>query len=120
MVLAPEKEKSTPLLKEGHSLDQWIESRDENPEQLSELQGYLGKIEREPSNKEPVLDDQTGQPLLTPTDHEQPTITLPLTEDEIRQGLHHKIIDGLKWLALFCVRLTKKATRRGIKVEYQN
>lgn len=118
MALAPEKEKLTPQ-KSNESLEPWVTSHEQEAQELEEVKGYLEKIEREPSNKEPVLDDQTGTTLLTPTDHEKPTIILPLTEEELKQGLHHKIVDGLKWLALFCVRLAQKATRKGIKVEYQ-
>lgn len=119
MALAPEKEKLIPP-KSDQSLEPWVESHEQEvKEELGELEGYLEKIERT-THGQPVLDDQTGQTLLSQPDHETPPITLPLTEEELKQGLHHKIVDGLKWLALFCVRLAKKAARRGIKVEYKN
>lgn len=45
-----------------------------------------------------------------------PTITLSLTEEEIKKGLHHKIVDSIRWLAEWCVKIAKAAHRHGIKV----
>jgi len=36
-------------------------------------------------------------------------ITLPLTEAEMKRGLHYKIVDSLRWLAEWCQRLVKIA-----------
>lgn len=57
----------------------------------------------------PVVDDQTGQVLVTATSAQQPKVVLPLTEDEIREGLTFKVIYSLRWLAEWCVRLIKIA-----------
>lgn len=112
MVSAQEKE-SSPV----------IERRVEDPGEIASGErreqiptDYLEKIEREPS-KNPVLDD-TGQVLLNPS-HSEEEITLPLTEDEIKKGLHHKIADALYWLAAWCIRISKKAALAGIKVVFR-
>jgi hypothetical protein len=56
---------------------------------------------------QPVTDDQTGQVLVTSTAAAQPKIVLPLTEEEIKRGLHLKVIDSFRWLAEWCQRLIK-------------
>lgn len=114
MVSAPEKE--------GHPQ---IEKRIEEPGELErlekdkqELEGYIGKVERAPTSK-PITDDQTGQVVLTPAGSQQVTVTLPLTEEEIKHGLHHKIIDAIYWLSVWCLRMAKKALVAGIRVIYR-
>lgn len=107
----------------------FVEKRIEDPAELGsegvggnegrkELEGYLEKIERE-VKKEPVLDDTNGQVVLTPTQNQQVAITLPLTDEEIRLGLHHKIVDSVRWLAEWCIRIAKKAALLGIRVVYR-
>lgn len=113
MVSSPEKE---------HPL---IERRVEEPgemarldEEKSELEDYLQKIEREPQ-KELVRDEVTGQVVLTPNNSQPADITLPLTEAEIKHGLHHKIGDSIRWLAQWCARMTKKAITKGLRIGYR-
>lgn len=116
MVSAPEKEKlGTPL-----------ESRVENPadleklgEQERALEGYLEKVEREPQS-EPITDEAGGQVVLTPSASQQVTITLPLSQEEVNMGLHHKIVEAIYWLSAWCVRIAKKAAVVGIRVVYRN
>ena len=62
----------------------------------------------------PVTDDQTGQTLVTSSTAQQTNIVLPLTEDEIREGLHHKVFDSIRWLAEWCLRKMKQV---GIKLK---
>ena len=113
MVSSPEKE---------HPL---IERRIEEPGELErlaeerrELEGYIERVERTPK-KEPVTDDGTGQAVLTPSQSQPVTVTLPLTEEEIKHGLHHKIVDSMRWLSEWCWRITKKALVAGIGVVYR-
>lgn len=112
MVASPEKE--------GHPI---IERRIEEPgelerleEERAELEGYIEKVERTPK-KEPVTDDG-GQVVLTPSGSKQVAITLPLTEEEIKHGLHHKVVDAIFWLAKWCLMVAKKAVVAGMKVVY--
>lgn len=56
---------------------------------------------------QPVTDYSTGQPILDNTVPQQTTVTLPLTETEMNQALHIKIIYSLRWLAELMKRLIK-------------
>lgn len=91
-----------------------IEPRIQDPSELkrldkerNELKGYLDAVEHEKA-REPVQDDSTGQVLLTPQPQSSVQVVLPLTEAEIKRGLHHKIVDAMRWLAEWCVRMAKK------------
>lgn len=108
MATAPEIEKPRPGFRQpevvGHNTE---------PVQTPELEDHLKAIEREPV----PVDDGSGQPLLTPA-QTQPTVTLPLSQEEIKAGLHHKIIDSVRWLAVFSLRIIKKAALLGIRIVY--
>jgi hypothetical protein len=60
----------------------------------------------------PVVDDQTGQVLVTSAAAQVPKIVLPLTKEEIEKGLHYKIFYSIRWLAEWCLRLIKRVGRR--------
>ncbi|MDO8452514.1 MAG: hypothetical protein Q7S79_02060 [bacterium] len=83
---------------------------------LSKLEGYLEQIEQQ---KGSAVTDDAGKPALTPTGDDKVTITLPLTEDQVRDGLHHKIIDSVRWLAEWCILVIKKAHGVGVRVIYR-
>lgn len=55
----------------------------------------------------PVLDDQTGEVLVSPPAPVAPEIILPLTAEEYQMGLEAKIDDFLRWLAEWSKRLIK-------------
>ena len=86
-----------------------------------EVKDYVTKIETaaEISLPQPVIDD-TGQIIVDDAQPKKVKITLPLTEEEIRRGLHYKIVDSFRWLAEWCLRLVKivhgKFVYRGAKV----
>ena len=84
-----------------------------------EVEGWLEKVEKEDSQlQQPVTDDQTGQVVLDDT-QAQPTnfkVILPMSKDEVEKGLHHKIIDSVRWLAEWCIRMIKMF---GNKVAYR-
>lgn len=69
--------------------------------------------------KKPVIDDQTGQVLVTAPSAQQPKIDLPLTESGIRQGLAYKVVDSIRWLAEWCLRLLKIAGQPFVKKKKQ-
>lgn len=101
MSSAPEQE---------HSI---LEKHIENPSELArldeerkELEGYIERVERQPGST-PVQDDKTGQAILTPVQTQPTAVTLPLADDQIKQGLHHKIGDAIRWLAEWCMRQIK-------------
>ncbi len=55
----------------------------------------------------PVLDDQTGEVLVSPPAPVAPEIILPLTAEEYQTGLEAKIEDSLRWLAEWSKRLIR-------------
>ena len=55
----------------------------------------------------PVYQDM-GTAAQTLGRQDRQKIILPLTEDELRQGLHHKVVDGIRWIAEWCRLLIKK------------
>jgi len=65
-------------------------------EKLKEAEGYIEKIEKE---AELVVEGAAAP--------QQPKVTLPLTDDQIKKGLHHKIWEGIRWLAEWCLRQLK-------------
>lgn len=115
MVSAPEKLGEHPQIEEQLG----------KPEQAAQIQeqeevteGILERVEKAAG---PVVDDSTGRVVLTPTQSQtQQVVTLPLTEEEIKHGLHHKIFDSIRWLAEWSLRIVKKAALLGMKVIYPN
>jgi hypothetical protein len=83
-------------------ISQHIEDRD-----LQEIEGYVEKIDKEMELSSPVTDDYTQQVLLKSANPQDVAITLPLTEEQIQQGLHHKVWEAFTWLANWCLRQIK-------------
>lgn len=84
------------------------------PEPKKEVKDWMEKVESGDTAqlKKPVLDDY-GQILVEAAEKkEKPKIILPLDEEEVEKGLHHKAIDSFRWLAEWCVRVMKMATGR--------
>ena len=86
-----------------------------------EVEGWLEKLEKEDSQlSEPVVDDK-GKVVLDSAKDETAgkgkfKVVLPLTKDEVEKGLQHKVIDSVRWLAEWCLRLVKMF---GNKVTYR-
>ncbi len=38
----------------------------------------------------------------------KPNITLPMDEEEVIEGLHHKVWEGVRWASEWCVMMIKK------------
>ena len=84
-----------------------------------EVEGWLEKLEKEDAQlKQPVVNQQTGQVVLDDAAQQQAgfKVVLPLTKDEVEKGLKHKVVDSLRWLAEWCLRLVKMF---GNKVAYR-
>lgn len=73
-------------------------------ERHPELEGYIEKVEKEAEFSQPVTDDTTNQVILSSSSPQNPKITLPLTDDQIMNGLHHKIWESIRWLSEWCIR----------------
>jgi len=83
-----------------------------------EVEGWLEKLEKEQTQlQQPVVNQQTGQVVLADSQNQNSfKVVLPLTKDEMERGLHHKVMDSLRWLAEWCLRLIKMF---GDKVAYK-
>lgn len=75
----------------------------EIPPEIEHVEAVSGA---EISLPQPVTDDQ-GQVILDNVAPRKVVIKLPLTEEEMRRGLHYKIVDSFRWLAEWCLRLVK-------------
>lgn len=71
------------------------------------LEGWLEKIEKEVYLGKPVIDDQTGQVLVTSPAAKKPKIVLPLTRQQLVSGLNQKVSQAIRWLAEWCLRIIK-------------
>ncbi len=83
-----------------------------------EVEGWLEKLEKEDSRlQQPVTDDK-GKIILDDAAKQKKgfKVVLPLTKDEVDKGLHHKVIDSIRWLAEWCIRMIKMF---GSKVAYR-
>lgn len=81
-----------------------IEEIPEIPPEIERAQPVAGAAAQ---LTQPVTDDQ-GQVLVTSAAAQQPQIVLPLTGEEIEEGLHQKVFNSVRWLAEWCLRLVKK------------
>jgi len=80
----------------------------EDPEIEKELEGYMEKVEKMGENPQVVLDDYVQQVFFSKKPKsDDGVVELPLTEEQVVKGLHHKVVDGLRWLAEWCVRQIK-------------
>lgn len=85
----------------------------QEPEPGPEVKDWMQKLEEGETIQlpQPVTDDY-GQVLVQSAGSQKPKIVLPLDEDEVIEGLHQKVINSLRWLAEWCVRVMKKASGR--------
>ena len=83
-----------------------LEERLPTPEIPPEIEHVEAIAGAEITLPKPIT-DSSGQPILDNATPQQVTITLPLTEEEMQQALHLKIIYSLRWLAEQVKRLTK-------------
>lgn len=88
-----------------------------------EIDNYIERIEKKPEIDASIsnavqhapsqtltpsaIKDEKGQVVMQPVDDTKKVI-LPLTQDELREGLHHQILDSFRWLSEWCVMLIKK------------
>lgn len=75
----------------------------EVPPEVEHVEAVAGA---EISLPQPVTDDSGGV-IMDNVAPQQLTVTLPLTEEEMSQALHLKIIYSLRWLAEWMKRLLK-------------
>lgn len=97
---------------ESTAVEKHIEVMEEIPtepelEKKPELAGYIEQVEKATELATPVVDDYTQQVLIQSPNLQKPEVILPLTEEQIQAGLHHKVWESLRWLAEWCLRQLK-------------
>lgn len=90
---------------------------------VREVEGYIDKIERQAEVTANQAQKQNNPLPAVPTNIQsdmgvtvaqqslavqKPKIILPIDEVTVRQGLHHQVIDGARWLAEWCIFMIKK------------
>lgn len=85
------------------------------PEPSGEVKDWLQKVETGDTTNlpKPVLDDY-NQVLVQASVTNQPQVVIPLDDEEIKKGFHHKAVDSLRWLAEWCARVLKMTVKKNI------
>jgi hypothetical protein len=81
-------------------------------EKKLEEEGYIEKVEKTGETQQVMVDDYTQQILLKPAVSQSPRVILPLTEEEVRKGLHQKVWESIRWLAEWCARQLRMLSGR--------
>ncbi len=77
------------------------------PEVGPEVARYVEKVEKEPELNQALADDyvrQVGMVTAAPTEVQ---VKIPLTSGQIQLGLHRKVWEAIRWLAVWCLRQMK-------------
>jgi len=90
---------------------------------IREVEGYIERVEKQAESQ---AQTQTSAPQQMPQTQSapkqdmgstvaaqfasatKPNIVLPLNQSQIEEGMHHKVVDGVKWLAEWCLMMIKK------------
>lgn len=87
------------------------------PEPGKEVAGWMEKLEKGDTQlSQPVTDDY-GQILVQSAAPQQAKITLPLDDSQLKSGLGQTVVNSIRWLAEWCLRLLKMWPGR---VEYRH
>ncbi len=84
-----------------------IEEIPQHPEIEPEVEGYMERVEKDPELQKALADDYVKAIGMQPTSSSNPQVKIPLTNDQIQAGLHHKVWEAMRWLAEWCVRQMK-------------
>ena len=103
-------EKELPTISEGEEIP--VKKLPEREKIPPELASWLEKIEKEVYLGKPVIDDQTGQILVSSPTAKKPKIVLPLTRKQLVSGLNQKMGQAIRWLAEWCLRIIKIKTNQ--------
>ena len=74
-----------------------------------ELESWMEKVETHQVQppQQVVVADQTAT-NLTGNYVAEPVIVLPLTQQKVQQGTKKSVVDSMRWLAEWCIRIMKK------------
>lgn len=92
-------------------------------EALKEVEGYVERVEKQMETKKPstplqtssvktpppqVQDDAGNLVMQAAQKQTKANIVLPMDEVAVKEGLHHKVLDAVRWLAEWCILMIKK------------
>jgi hypothetical protein len=105
------KELEIPTLQEleevaATEVDSYIEQIEKRPEVDPSIAANV-QVSPTQTPTPTAIKDHQGQVVMAPVDDTK-KVVLPLTEDELKAGLHHQILDSVRWLSEWCVMLIKK------------
>lgn len=69
--------------------------------------GHIERVETAAELKTPVMGGFGQPPLVQSVAPQSPKVKLPLTDDQIKKGLHHHVWEAIRWLAEWCLRQLK-------------
>lgn len=72
-----------------------------------EVKTWLEKVEQASSSQPQSVNDDNGQPLLTPVSPVDPKIILPVTRQTFSSGFKKTWLDAGRWLSVFLLRFIK-------------
>ena len=78
-----------------------------SPELEPEVEGYIEKVEKDPELMKKLADDYVKTVGMQSANPQNPKVQIPLTDDQIKDGLHHKVWEAIRWLAEWCSRQLK-------------
>ena len=83
-----------------------------------EVEGWLEKVEKEDSQAPQAIKDDKGQVIMDDATQQNTgfKVVLPMTKEEVDKGLHHRVLDSVRWLAEWCIRMVQMF---GNKVAYR-
>lgn len=81
----------------------------EIPEEVEKIVKKVGETMEIPPDVEKMGVTTVPPAQIVATSTTLPTVTLPISDDKVYQGLHAQITDAVKWLAWWCLKQLKKA-----------
>ncbi len=96
----------------GSSLDEIalkeVDSYIERVEKQAEVKSPLQSSPAQTPPPDPVVDDMGKIVMASFGSTNKPNIVLPFTQEELREGLQHKIVDAVRWASEMCKYLIIK------------
>lgn len=90
---------------------QQVEAYIDRVEKKTELDPAVAQVVQQAPSTTPTpppVADEKGQVLMEPSEPKPQKITLPLSQEQVTEGMHHKVMDSLRWMSEWCVMIIKK------------
>lgn len=90
----------------SRQVEGYIEQVEKKPEIPADVQQWVGPGSA--SINIPQLPTEYGQQVMQSAQQQAAPITLPITAEELNEGLDHKVMDSIRWLAEWSIKMIKK------------